>query len=295
MRRAGSVAIFVLIALMCTPTRAQDKPEVLLLWPDGAPGAVGNEAKDKPQVTVYHAPADKDQGAAIVICPGGGYGHLAMDHEGHQIARWLNTLGVTGVILEYRHRGKGYGHPVPLQDAQRAIRLVRSNAEKWKIDPGKIGILGFSAGGHLASSASVHFDAGNADAKDPIDRVSCRPDFSALCYAVIAFDEPYTHKGSQRNLLGDNPDPELVKKMSSEKQITDKTPPAFLWHTNEDTAVPSQNSVMYYLALKAHKVPCELHIFEKGRHGIGLGKGFAASHWPELCHEWLIGRGVLKK
>jgi acetyl esterase/lipase len=271
-------------------------PETVVLWPTGAPGALGDEQKDKPRVLVYHAPRAKDEKAqspAIVICPGGGYGHLASDHEGHQIARWLNRIGITGVILEYRHRGKGYGHPAPLQDVQRALRLVRHHANDWHVDAQKIGVLGFSAGGHLASSASVHHDTGDPDAADQIDRASCRPDFSVLCYAVLAFDQPFTHKGSQRNLLGEDAPPELVTKMSSERQVDANTPPTFLWHTSEDRGVPAQNSVAYYLALLEHKVPCELHIFERGRHGVGLGKGLAAEQWPALCQRWLVTRGVL--
>jgi acetyl esterase/lipase len=271
------------------------QPETVLLWPEGASGALGTEDKDKPKVLVFHAKTDDATHPAIVVCPGGGYGHLAMGHEGHQIAAWLNGIGVTAVVLDYRHRGKGYGHPAPLQDAQRAFRLIRHHSDDWRIDPNKVGVLGFSAGGHLASSVSVHHDAGSADAPDAIDRHSCRPDFSVLCYAVIAFGQPFTHKGSQRNLLGESPTAELVAKMSSERQVNKTTPPAFLWHTTADTAVPPQNSIAYYLALMEHKVPCEMHLFEKGRHGIGLGKGMAAERWSALCHRWLITRGVLRK
>jgi acetyl esterase/lipase len=229
-----------------------------------------------------------------VICPGGGYGGLAMDHEGHQIGRWLNDNGIAGFICDYRHRGKGYGHPAPLQDAQRAIRTVRSRAKEFGVDPGKIGILGFSAGGHLTSSALTHFDAGKADADDEIERVSCRPDFGVLCYPVIAFDQPFTHKGSQNNLLGKDASAELIASMSSEKQVTDQTPPCFLWHTTEDTGVPPLNSVVFYSALIAHKVPAELHIFEKGRHGVGLAKDIPGTDgWPAACIAWLKGRGVV--
>ena len=272
------------------------QPESILLWPDGAPGALGTKAKDKPRVIVYRAKATENAKVpAIVICPGGGYGHLAMSHEGHQIAAWLNTIGVTGVILDYRHRGKGYGHPAPLQDVQRALRLVRCRANDWHVDASRVGVLGFSAGGHLASSASVHHDKGDAKASDSIEQQSCRPDFSVLCYAVLAFGKPFTHKGSQRNLLGKQATPELIAKMSSERQVDATTPPTFLWHTTADTGVPPENSVAYYLALREHKVPCEMHLFEKGRHGIGLGKGLAAEEWPELCRRWLVTRGVLSK
>jgi len=271
------------------------KPETVLLWQDGAPGALGTEAKDQPKLLVFHAPKQQTASPAIVVCPGGGYGHLAMAHEGHEIAAWLNGIGITAAVLDYRHRGKGYGHPAPLLDAQRAMRLVRHHAGDWHVDAGKVGVLGFSAGGHLASSVSVHHDAGNKDAEDTIERQSCRPDFAVLCYAVLAFDESFTHKGSQRNLLGNSPSKELVHKMSSEKQVDKTTPPTFLWHTTSDRGVPPQNSVVYYLALLRHKVPCEMHLFEKGRHGVGLGKGLAADRWPELCQRWLITRGVLKQ
>ena len=277
------------------PSREATKPEISLLWQSGAPGALGTEAKDKPRVQVYHAKSSKAAVPAIVICPGGGYGHLAMDHEGHQIARWLNSLGITGVILEYRHRGKGYGHPAPLRDVQRALRLVRHQAREWRIQANKVGVLGFSAGGHLAASASVHHDTGNPNPIDPIDRQTCRPDFSILCYAVIAFEQPFTHKGSQRNLLGKQPSKELTLKMSSDRQVTATTPPAFLWHTTADRVVPPENSVAYYLALRKHKIPCEMHLFEKGNHGIGLGKGKAAEQWSALCHRWLITQGVISQ
>jgi len=283
-------------AIPAQPALAKQQPEVILLWPNGAPNALGTEAKDKPRVHVYRANGSaKAPTPAIVICPGGGYGHLAMGHEGHQIAAWLNSIGVTGVILEYRHRGKGYGHPAPLQDVQRAMRLVRHHANDWHVDASKVGVLGFSAGGHLASSVSVHHDNGDAKSTNAIEQQSCRPDFSVLCYAVLAFGQPFTHKGSQRNLLGKQAPAELVAKMSSDRQVNATTPPTFLWHTTADSGVPPENSVAYYLALRKHKIPCEMHLFEKGRHGIGMGKGQAAEQWPELCKRWLITRGVLSK
>lgn len=277
-----------------TPKPVAPPPQVVPLWSGKAPGALGDEPKDKPQVTVVRpARPDGQKTPAIVICPGGGYRHLAMGHEGHEIANWLRSIGIAGVILEYRHRGKGYGHPVPLRDVQRAMRLVRHHADDWGVDKEKVGVLGFSAGGHLASSVSVHYDAGKQEAEDAIERQSCRPDFAVLCYGVLTFGQPFSHKGSQRNLLGKDAPKELVQRMSSERHIDDKTPPTFLWHTTEDRVVPPENSIAYYLALKKHKVPCEMHLFEKGRHGIGLGKGHAASRWPELCRLWLQARGVL--
>ncbi len=278
-----------LLALSAITAAAEPKTE--LLWPKGAPGANGDEAKDKPQLIIYLP--EKPNGAAIVICPGGGYGGLAMDHEGHQIGRWLNEHGIAGFICDYRHRNKGYGHPAPLQDAQRAVRTVRSRAKEFGVDPAKIGILGFSAGGHLTSSAVTHFDAGKPDADDEIERASCRPDFGVLCYPVIAFDQPFTHKGSQNNLLGKDAAPELIASMSSEKQVTDQTPPCFLWHTTEDKGVPPENSVAFYSALIAHRVPAELHIYEKGKHGVGLAKDVPGTDgWPAACIAWLKGRGI---
>jgi acetyl esterase/lipase len=289
------LSVAVLLGLAWAAAAAE--PKVELLWPDGAPGAKGDAAGDKPTLTIYLPPQEKATGASIVICPGGGYGALAMDHEGHQIAQWLSSFGVAGFIVKYRHRnsGAGYGHPVPLQDAQRAIRTVRSRAQEWGVDPNRIGVLGFSAGGHLASSTATHFQESFGEPKDKIDRVSCRPDFAVLIYPVIAFGEPFTHVGSQKNLLGPNADPALVEKMSNEKQVTPQTPPTFLLHTWEDKAVPAENSIYFYLALRKAKVPAELHLFPKGQHGFGLGpKVGAASAWPALCQKWMEESGFLK-
>jgi acetyl esterase/lipase len=274
------------------------EPKVELLWPAGAPGAKGEADGDKPTLTIYLSAPEQATGAAVVICPGGGYGALAMDHEGHQVAQWLNSFGVAGFIVKYRHRnsGAGYGHPAPLQDAQRAIRTVRSRAKQWSVDPKRIGILGFSAGGHLASSAATHFNESFYEARDEIDRASCRPDFAVLVYPVIAFGEPFTHLGSQRNLLGPDPDKSLVEKMSNEKQVTPQTPPTFLLHTWEDKGVPAENSIYFYLALRRAGVPAEMHIFLKGPHGFGLGRNRGAvSAWPKLCEKWMEESGFLSK
>jgi len=268
------------------------EPKTELLWPAGAPGALGDQPKDKPTLIIYLP--EKPNGAGVVICPGGGYGGLAMDHEGHQIGRWLNEHGIAGFICDYRHRGKGYGHPAPLQDAQRAIRTVGARAKEFGINSGKIGILGFSAGGHLCSTVVTHFDGGDAKADDPISRASSRPDFGILCYPVIAFNQPFTHRGSQRNLLGENASPELIASLSNERQVTDQTPPCFLWHTWEDKGVPPENSIVFYQALLTHKIPAELHIYEKGRHGLGLAKDTpGTSAWPDACIAWLKNRGLV--
>jgi acetyl esterase/lipase len=278
--------------------KAADSHKVELLWPNGAPGAKGTADGDKPSLTIYLPDKENATGAAVVIFPGGGYGHLAMDHEGHQIAKWLNSIGVAGFIVKYRHRnsGAGYGHPAPIQDAQRAIRMVRSRAREWGVDPGRIGIIGFSAGGHLASTVGTHFNTRYSEPVDEIDRSSCRPDFMILMYPVISFTEWYTHKGSMANLLGKNPDKDLVESFSNEKQVTSETPPTFLVHADDDKVVPAQNSVAFYLALRKAGVPAEMHIYEKGGHGFGpgIGKG-ACSSWMARCADWMKGRGLLDK
>ena len=267
------------------------QPQVELLWPEGAPGALGEEKKDKPTLICYPA-KESPNGTAIVICPGGGYGHLAMDHEGHQVARWLNENGISAFICDYRHRNKGYGHPAPLQDVQRAIGAVRSQADRWNIQPDQIGVLGFSAGGHLASTAATHFHNGKPKAEHRADQVSNRPDFAVLCYPVIAFGETFTHRGSQANLLGKQPDPKLVKSLSNEKQVTPDTPPCFLWHTTADTGVLPENSIRFYQALLENEVPAELHLYEKGRHGVGLAQGIpGTANWPSALIDWLGNHG----
>jgi acetyl esterase/lipase len=270
------------------------KPQAMLLWPNGAPGAVGNEDKDKPTLTVYLPPADKANGAAVVVCPGGGYGFLAMDHEGKQIAEWLNSLGVAAFVLKYRIAPR-YHHPAPLQDAQRAIRTVRANAKKWNLDPKRIGIWGFSAGGHLASTAGTHFDNGHP-AEDPVEEASCRPDFLILAYPVISMEPFITHMGSRVNLIGKNPDAKLVEELSNEKQVTKETPPTFLFHTTTDSAVLPENSVLFYMALHQAKVPAELHIYEKGPHGVGLApKDPVLSTWKDRLAVWMKQRGILSR
>jgi len=270
-------------------------PPVELLWPGGAPGAVGTEEADKPSLTVYQPDAGRAAGLAVVVCPGGGYGHLAVDKEGTQIALWLNSLGVTAFVLQYRIAPR-YHHPAPLQDAQRAIRLVRAGVARYSVQAERVGIMGFSAGGHLASSAATHFDAGQADAADPVARVSSRPDFAILMYPVITFtEEAYVHKGSRRNLLGDNPDPKLVEQMSSERQVTAQSPPVFLFHTTTDNVVPVENSVLFYLAARKAGVPAEMHIYAEGPHGVGLAAtNFALSSWPARLADWLRVRGLLR-
>ncbi len=291
MTLASRLPLLLLCAFAAAAQPRGPKPALELLWPHGAPGAVGDTDADKPSLSIYLPPAGKATGTGVVVCPGGGYGHLAMDHEGEQIARWLNSFGVAGFVLQYRIAPR-YHHPAPLQDAQRAIRLVRARARDFHIAPDRIGIWGFSAGGHLASTAGTHFDAGNPGAPDAIDRASSRPDFLILAYPVISFTTPYTHKGSLRNLLGDNPDPKLVENLSNELQVTARTPPTFLFHTNADTGVPAEKSVLFSLALRKAGVPAEIHIYEKGPHGVGLAEADPVLRtWTARCAAWLAARG----
>ncbi len=262
------------------------------LWADSAPGALGSEEIDRPTLAAYLAPAGRGTGTAVIVCPGGGYSGLSMDKEGDQIARWLNSLGVTAFVLKYR-LGPKYHHPVELGDAQRAIRTVRAKAAEYRVLPDRVGIMGFSAGGHLAATAGTHFDAGKPDAVDVIDRAGSRPDFLVLCYPVVSFTN-FVHQGSKRNLLGDNPDPKLVESMSNETQVTAQTPPTFLFHTNADTGVPAENSMLFFMALRKAGVPAEIHIYEKGPHGVGLAQtDEALSTWPARLADWLRGRGLL--
>jgi acetyl esterase/lipase len=285
--------------VVCAQTAAALPPESqapLPLWPDGAPGALGHQAKDIPTLTPFIAPAGSATGAALVICPGGGYVGLA-PHEGEDYARWLNTLGISGFVLKYRLGSAGYRHPRMLQDAARAVRLVRFHAADWKLDPKRVGIIGSSAGGHLASTLLTHFDPGQRDAEDPIDRLSCRPDLGVLCYAVITMGE-LTHGGSRTSLLGDNPSPELIHELSNELHVTPQTPPCFLFTTFDDAAVPVENSLEFAAALRRAKVPFELHVYQHGAHGMGLGsRNYDPSKWHPWvgeCARWLKEQGFAK-
>jgi acetyl esterase/lipase len=275
------------------PLMLQDT-QTLPLWQGQAPDAQGTEDRDIPTITVYMPRTAAPGMTAIVVCPGGGYSALAMNHEGRQVANYLNSLGIAAFVLKYR-LGPRYHHPVEIGDAQRAIRTLRANASKWGIAPDRIGIMGFSAGGHLASSASTHFDSGKPGATDPIDHAGSRPDFAILGYPVISLVAPWTHQGSKKNLLGDNPDPELAKSLSGELAVTAQTPPTFIFHTNGDTGVPAENSIQYFLALRKAGVVAEMHIFQRGPHGVGLGADdFALGEWPKLLTNWLRVNGFLK-
>jgi acetyl esterase/lipase len=271
---------------------AAQSADPIPLWVAAAPGALGNEPKDIPTLTPYLV-----EGAnrpAVVVCPGGGYGGLA-GHEGHDYALWLNQQGISAFVLKYRLGSGGYRHPIMLGDAQRALRLVRSRAQEWRVDSSKVGIMGSSAGGHLASTALTHYDSGKSDANDPVDRLSSRPDFGILCYAVITMGE-HTHQGSRKNLLGDNPDPALIQLLSNELHVTKETPPCFLWHTWEDKGVKIENSLQFAAALAKADVPFDFHVYEKGRHGIGLNDKppFANAHpWSHDLVYWFKARGII--
>lgn len=269
------------------------------LWPDGAPGALGDKPQDIPTLTPFLPDPAKATGAAMVICPGGGYTHLA-EHEGKDYALWLNEHGVTCFVLKYRLGSSGYRHPAMLEDAARALRIVRARAAEWKVDPDRIGIMGSSAGGHLASTLLTHFDAGKADAADPIERVSSRPDLGILCYPVITMGK-FTHQGSKENLLGPNPSPALVRELSNELHVTRNTPPCFVWATDEDQTVPVENSLMFAEALRKAGVPFALHIYQKGGHGMGLGvrpyhpgEDARLHPWTRDCIFWLKQHGYVK-
>jgi acetyl esterase/lipase len=286
--------VFVITLFACAiGSYGQDKP--LPLWPDGAPGALGKEDKDIPTLLPFLADPAKASGAAVVVLPGGGYGGLA-PHEGRDYALWLNQHGLTAFIVTYRLGSKGYRHPAMLQDAARTVRLVRARADDWKIDPKRVAIMGSSAGGHLASTLLTHFDSGKQDAADPVERQSSRPDLGILCYPVISMGE-YTHQGSRNNLLGPNPDAELVKLLSNELQVTKDTPPCFIWHTWEDQAVKVENALLFAGALRKAGVPFDLHIYQHGRHGIGLNDKppFANPHpWAADLVFWLKAQGFTK-
>jgi acetyl esterase/lipase len=287
--------LVILLLLAATETLAADKPgpkpEKLAIWPnDSAPIGAGNFEKENTFITVHRPAADKANGAALVICPGGGYQRLVVDAEGHGIAQWLVAHGITGIVLEYRMpRGRS---SVPLLDAQRALRTARARAGEWKIDPKRIGIIGFSAGGHLASTAGTHFDDGKSDAADPIERVSSRPDFMVLVYPVITMSD-IGNAGTRTNLLGREPKPDLLELFSNEKQVTDRTPPAFLAHAVDDKPVPPANSRIFNDALKAHHVAAEYLELPEGGHGLNGLKGPMWEAWKTKSLLWLAAQKMI--
>lgn len=263
------------------------------LWPDGAPNAIGKEQQDIPTITPFLAPKETATGAAVLVLPGGGYAHLSEIKEGSDIAKWLNSLGISAFVLKYR-LGPRYNQPNQLLDAARAMRTIRHRATEWGVDPKRVAILGFSAGGHLASTMGTKYDAGKADAKDEIERMSSRPDAMILLYPVITMGE-FTHAGSKKYLLGESPTPELIKLYSNELQVTKDTPPTFIFHTMNDPTVPVENSMQFAAALRKNGVPFEFHLYEQGPHGVGLAptNPYLAS-WAARCADWLVLRGFLK-
>jgi acetyl esterase/lipase len=269
-------------------------PETIPLWPNGAPGATGTRPEDTPRVDVY-VPTGKACGAGVVVLPGGGYGGLAADHEGRQIAQYFNSLGVTAFVCFYRLGTQGYHHPIEMNDAKRAMRWARSHADKYGLDQGRIGLIGSSAGGHLASTVGTLFDDGDPNAADPIDKVSSRPDFLVLCYPVISMSDPFMHAGSRKNLLGpENDNDELARQLTSYRNVSAHTPPTFIFQTDEDTVVPAENAVNFYLALRKNKIPAEMHIYQRGPHGVGLQHGDPVlSTWSGHLRDWLRNNGWL--
>ncbi|HEY1786703.1 MAG TPA: alpha/beta hydrolase [Verrucomicrobiae bacterium] len=278
------VVVFLLSSFALSQARAQD---AIPLWPDGVPGALGNSSNDIPTITPF-VPTTNATGAAMVICPGGGYGALS-PREGRDYALWLNQHGLTCFVLKYRLGSHGYHYPAEYDDVERSIRWVRAHAAEYRIDSHRVGIMGSSAGGHLASMALTHFDSGDANSPDPVEHEGSRPDLGILCYAVITMG-PYTHAGSKKNLLGPNPSQKLVDDVSSELQVTSDTPPCFIWCTYEDKTVPMENSMMFAEALRKHGVPFDLHIYQHGGHGMALADKppFAHPHpWAKDCLYWL--------
>jgi acetyl esterase/lipase len=289
----------VLVVLACcmglghaaTPLAAGGK--TVLLWPNGAPGAQGSEDIDKPSLTIFLPAGANATKTGVVVVPGGGYEHLAMGHEGVDIAHWLNTRGVAAFVLTYR-LGPKYHYPIELEDAQRAIRIVRVNAAEYGVAEDHVGMWGFSAGGHLTATAGTHFDAGNAGASDAVEEKGSRPDFLILAYPVITLEGPYVHRGSKKYLLGDDPDPALLSSLSAQTQVTKETPPTFLFATTDDKTVPVMNSVMFYEALVKAGVPVEMHLFQHGPHGVGLAPANPELNvWPDLLAKWMRERGYM--
>lgn len=291
------------LILSVSASLANAAPTVIQLWPEGVPGAKANIGPEKigdgynsnvsePTLTMVGPAVDHPNGTAVIICPGGGYVRMATAREGDQYATWLSTLGVTSFVLKYRMQE--YGHPAPLQDVLRAVRMLRSRAAEFNINPARIGVMGSSAGGHLAASAGTLFDNPAGRTGAAMDAVSARPDFLMLMYPVISMQEPAVHAGSRKALLGATPSPEAIQLMSLEKQVTAATPPTLLIHTQADQAVPVENSILFYQALTKAKVPAEMYLFEHGGHGMGMRDGLGTSSlWPRRAEEWLRDRGLL--
>lgn len=284
-------------------TAADDSPARLPLWPDGVPGQLANPTPDAetadhvaavhtPSLTYFPAPADRACGAAVIVCPGGGYLRLSWTKEGTEVAQWFNSLGVSAFVLRYR--AVEYGHPAPVRDVTQAIRLVRARADGFGLRPDRIGVLGFSAGGHLASCAATMYDDPVTRTGTALDTVSARPDFALLIYPVITMKDPFAHAGSRERLLGPAPAPEMIAALSTETRVTAQTPPVFLMNTTEDKTVPVENSLLFYQALRQAGVPAEMHLYQAGPHGVGLRPGVvAATEWPKAAEAWMRLNGWL--
>jgi acetyl esterase/lipase len=304
---AGAAAPAPAAAVAAAPAGAPAPPPPveIPLWPEGAPAARPDAPPERteggrvynvsrPTITVFAPPAGNANGTAVIVCPGGGYVRLAVDKEGSEVTRWLTTTGVTVFLLKYRVAP--HGHPAPLLDVLRAVRLVRSRASQLGVDPRRIGVMGSSAGGHLAAAAGTLFAAAEGRTGHPLDAVSARPDFLVLLYPVITMKDPHAHAGSRRALIGEHPTPELVARTSLELQVTRETPPTFLVHTQEDRSVPAESSFLFYRALSAAGVPAELHVYPSGPHGFGLRQGLGpTSDWPRRCEEWMRAGGWLPR
>jgi acetyl esterase/lipase len=291
--KTASIVLSVVFVANLAAQPAPPAPPTIPLWNGPAPGALGNADEDIPKLLIFAPKNHIPTHTGIVICPGGAYAHLSMEKEGTDVAKWLNARGVAGFVLQYR-LGPKYHHPVELHDAQRALRYVRSHAADYGIAPDRVGIWGFSAGGHLASTTGTHFDSGDSTAADPIDRPGSRPDFMILAYPVITLVGPKTHLGSKKNLLGDNPPQDLAQSLSSELQVTSKTPPTFLFTTDGDTGVPAENAIEFFLAMRKAGVQGELHVYQNGPHGVGLALNDPIlSSWPQRLEAWLHVRGLL--
>ena len=290
------VAISLVVSLVSSPLTSVGlaAPQQVSLWDSAAPKAAEAPAEPQPFLDVYLPAAEVATGSAFVVCPGGGYGGLALGHEGVEIAEWFNTRGIAAFVLHYRLGKQGHHYPTQLIDVQRAIRLVRSKADQFGIDPARIGIIGFSAGGHLASMAATLFNEQPTlpgPAPDAVDAISARPDLAVLCYPVIALNAQHTHRGSRKNLLGPADNDELAEQLSTDRRVTAETPPTFIFQTDEDTAVPAENAVGFYLACRRSGVPAELHIYQPGRHGVGLATKLpSVSSWSERLNDWLRGQ-----
>jgi len=290
------IRIYCIALFIIKITTMQAQHDSFRLWAGDAPLAKGKSEADVPMLFAYPAPPEIATGVGVIICPGGGYGRLSMEKEGREAALWLNTLGISAFVLKYRLGSNSYQHPAPLQDVQRAMLLVRHKSSQWKLDTAKIGVLGFSAGGHLASTLGTHFDKLYYQPNDEIDKANhLRPNFMLLIYPVISMQEVNAHTGSRKNLLGENPTQELKDLLSNEMQVTAQTPPTFLTHACDDATVPVGNSISFFTALRTYKIPAEMHIYPYGGHGYGMRRHLGVhTEWYKHAEIWFKTMGIIK-